>query len=232
MTLVGLGAFGPALAAMVAARAEGSGVGALLRPLGRFRVGFGWYPVALFLPGAIFVAAAGAYDALGHTEPLFYPPATPAYVAAAVVFPIGEEIGWRGFALPRLCDRFGALRASAIVGVFWMLWHLPMLELQGLSPGLCLVYLPYMVAGSVFFTWLYVRTRGSLLLAVLAHVGTHLDNPGHALPARSTPFILHALAYVVLAVGLLIGDRRAFATGPRPNAARRRGESVPSMAGL
>jgi membrane protease YdiL (CAAX protease family) len=210
MALVGLGAFGPMLAAMVAARAEGTGVRALLRPLGAWRVPPAWYAAALLVPGGIFVAVASLYNALGHSERLFYLPDTPAYVAAAIVFPIGEEIGWRGFALPRLARKIGALRASVVIGVFWTFWHAAMLDLQGVSPSIYLVFLPYMVGGSVLFTWIYRRTGGSLLLAILTHVGSHLDNPGHAMPGRTTPILIHAVAYVLLAVVLVVGDREAF----------------------
>jgi uncharacterized protein len=207
MMLVGLGAFGPAAAAMIAARVEGTGVRALLRPLGAWRVGARWYLAALVLPGGIFVVAAGAYDLLGHAEPLLYPPNQAAFVAAAVVFPVGEEIGWRGFALPRLMDRFGPVPASVVIGVLWTFWHVPMLTLQGVSPILYLVFIPFMVGGSILFTWIYRHTRGSLLLAVLTHVGAHLNNPGHAMPQRATPMVIHTVAYIVLAVALVLGDR-------------------------
>jgi membrane protease YdiL (CAAX protease family) len=211
MALVGLGAFGPMAAAMIAARVEGTGVRALLRPLRTWRVGARWYVAALFLPGGIFVAGASLYDALGHSEPLFYPPNNAAFVAAAIVFPIGEEIGWRGFALPRLEERFGPLAASAVIGVLWTFWHVPMLTLQGVAPVLYLVFVPFMVGGSVLFTWIYRHTRGSLLLSVLVHVGAHLDNPGHAMPGRSTPMVIHTIAYMVLAIVLVTVDRAAWA---------------------
>jgi membrane protease YdiL (CAAX protease family) len=215
MMLVGLGAFGPAAAAMVTARVEGTGVRALLRPLGTWRVGAEWYLAALLLPGAIFVVAASAYNGLGHAEPLFYPPSQPAFVAAAIVFPLGEEIGWRGFALPRLIERFGPLAASFIIGVLWTFWHVPMLTLQGVSKELYVVFIPFMVGGSVLFTWIYRHTRGSLLLAVLVHVGAHLNNPGHAMPQRAIPMTIHMVAYVVLAAALVLGDDGAWRAKPR-----------------
>jgi membrane protease YdiL (CAAX protease family) len=204
MMLVGLGAFGPMAAAMIASRRDG-GVHALLRPLRRGKVGAVWYLAALGLPGGIFIVAAAAYNLFGHAEPLLYPPDQAAYVLAAVVFPIGEEIGWRGFALPRLLERNGPVAASAILGVAWAAWHLPMLMLQGVSPALYVAFVPYMIGGSVLFTWIYQRTGGSLLLCVLAHVGAHLNNPGHAMPGRSTPIVIHTVAYVLLALGLVAG---------------------------
>jgi membrane protease YdiL (CAAX protease family) len=207
MALVGLGAFGPMFAAMIAARVEGTGIRALFRRLGIWRVGGHWYLVAILAPGGLFVVAAGLYNLLGHHEPLLYPPNAPAFVAAAIVFPFGEEVGWRGFALPRLIERVGPIAASAIIGVLWTAWHIPMLALQGVSPMMYLVFVPLMLGGSVFFTWLFQHTRGSLLLAVLAHVGTHLNNPGHSMPGRSAPMVIHMVAYVVLAVVLIAVDR-------------------------
>jgi membrane protease YdiL (CAAX protease family) len=210
MALVGLGAFGPMTAAMIAARVEGTGLRRLFSPLGTWRVGIKWYLAALLLPGGIFVVAAAIWNAFGHTEPLVYPPTNAAFVAAAVVFPFGEEVGWRGFALPRLTKRFGPLAASAILGVLWTFWHVPMLTLQGVRPLLYCAFVPFMVGGSVLFTWIYRHTRGSLLLAILTHVGAHLSNPGHAMPARYTPILIHTVAYVVLAVALIAGDSRAW----------------------
>ncbi|HSQ62702.1 MAG TPA: type II CAAX endopeptidase family protein [Polyangiaceae bacterium] len=210
MALVGLGAFGPMLAAMIAARVEGTGLGALFRPLGTWRVGVSWYLAALLVPGAIFVVAASSWNALGHDEPLLYLPDNAAFVAAAIVFPFGEEVGWRGFALPRLIRSMGPLAASAILGVLWAFWHVPMLTLQGAPPAFYCAFVPFMVGGSVLFTWIYGHTRGSLLLAVLTHVGVHLNNPGHAMPARYAPMVIHTVAYVILAGVLLVVDRAAW----------------------
>ncbi len=204
MALVGLGAFGPMFAAMIVAAFDG-GIGALLRPMKTWRVSPLWYLVALLVPGALFVVAALAY---GHGERVLYGPSNPAFVLAAIVFPIGEEVGWRGFALPRLHARFGPLAASVIVGFFWTLWHIPMMSIQGVSPMLYAAFFPFMIGGSIFFTWIWLNTRQSLLLMVLAHVGAHLNNAGHALPARSLPIVLHAIAYVCLAVALVAFDRR------------------------
>jgi membrane protease YdiL (CAAX protease family) len=136
LALVGLGGFGPMLAAMIAARIEGTGLKALLRPLGMWRVGVAWYLAALVLPRGIFVVAAAIWNTLGHAEPVLYPADNAAFLAAAIAFPIGEEVGWRGFALPRLTRSVGPLAASAVIGIVWTFWHVPMLTLQGVRPAL------------------------------------------------------------------------------------------------
>ena len=201
MALVGLGAFGPMFAAMIAS----GDVKALFRQMKIWRVGVQWYLAALFVPGGIFVVAALVY---GHGEPLFYGPSNAAFIAAAICFPIGEEVGWRGFAQPELRKRFGPIATSVIIGVFWTLWHIPMMAMQHVSPVLYVVFFPFMICGSIFMTWIWEHTNGSLLLAVLAHVGAHLNNPGHAMPARYTPIVIHTIAYVVLAIALVAFDRR------------------------
>ena len=204
MALVGLGAFGPMIAAMIAS----GDVRGLFRRLKIWRVSVAWYLAALFVPGGIFVLSAGLYDVMGHSEPLVYPPNNSAFVLAAIVFPIGEEVGWRGFAQPKLRERFGPIATSVIIGSLWTLWHIPMMAMQHVSPALYLVFFPFMICGSVFITWIWEHTNRSLLLAVLAHVGAHLNNSGHALPGRATPIILHTVAYVVLAIALVAFDRK------------------------
>ena len=188
------GTFGPMLAAMVAARVEGSGIRALFRPLGLWRVNARWYLAALAIPAATFVIAASAYNLAGHTEPLLYPPDRPGTILGAAVFAFGEEVGWRGFALPRLRDRYGMLVASAMVGVLWGLWLIPLLVLQGTSADLYAVLVPGMVGCSMMFAWIFQHTRGSLLLAILMYIGVHLNNPGHLLPNRSAPFVIQMVA--------------------------------------
>ena len=66
------------------------------------------------------------------------------------------------------------------------------------------------LAGSVVFGWFYNRTRGSLLLAILLHLGAHLNNPAHVVPARVTPFAVYTVAIAVFAVAVVVADRRAW----------------------
>jgi uncharacterized protein len=214
MVLAPLAVFAPAIAALIASRREGGreGMRALLRGLRAWRVSPVWYLAALTLPGLVFLAGRGVYALIPGNAggPWIYPATTAQQIAAMILVPIGEEIGWRGYALPRLQRRYGALRATAILGALWGVWHLPMFLTVGMTATMLLVMVPFFLAGNVMFTWFYNRTRGSLLLAVLLHVGTHLDNPHHALPGDITPLLIYTAAYVVVAALLLLVDRRAF----------------------
>ena len=81
---------------------------------------------------------------------------------------------------------------------------------QGFRSVALVVALVNIVGGSVVFSWIYNRTRGSLTIAIVAHVGVHLNNPTHALPANAAAFYVYTLAIVVAAFALVVFDRSAW----------------------
>ena len=93
------------------------------------------------------------------------------------LFTFGEEYGWRGYLLPRLLP-LGEIRASVLIGVIWGLWHLPLL-LAGLNyPGVnvwlaIIVFTFVTVALSFTYTWFYVASSGSVLVAAVFHASTN-----------------------------------------------------------
>src|SRR5262245_54805780 len=167
-----LALFGPAAAAIiVTAGAEGrAGVRALFQRVAIWRVGLRWYAIALGLPAVLSLGAVGLSLALGAPAEVRFNELSP-LTAILFFLVIGEELGWRGYALPRLQARYGALGASLILGVLWAAWHLPNqfiegLEFYGYGFG---AFALYVVAMTVLFTWLANQTRGSVLLAWLFH---------------------------------------------------------------
>lgn len=91
--------------------------------------------------------------------------------------PILEELGWRGYVLDRLQEKYNALSSSLILGALWGVWHLPVFFLSnsifGLMPFLSLTFWLYMiheVVISVFFTWVYNNNGRSTLSAILLHI--------------------------------------------------------------
>jgi len=169
--------FGPLIAAfIVLAFTRGwAGVRDLLASIVRWRVGLGWYAVALLLPVAITLVVLYLNAMLGgptptatdfadwYTLPLLFLFTT---VAAGPLF---EEPGWRGFALPRLQSRFAPLVASLIVGVIWASWHLPELISEPTDQRPPLQFIVWVLAQSVVYTWVYNGTRGSVLLVIFMH---------------------------------------------------------------
>ena len=173
-----LGGLGPPIAAVVVVGLS-EGIRAVRQLLGRlvmWRVERRWYAVAILLPGTVVIAAL-IIDALLYDLSTLLPSfgLLPLFIGSIVAnMLIGgglEEIGWRGFALPRLQAEYSALTASLLLGVVWIAWHAPLFVVPGaiqaeLSP------LPFLIQGlalAVVFTWLYNSTRGSLLLVVLLH---------------------------------------------------------------
>ena len=203
LPLVGLGALGPLLAATLLTFREGgaAAVSQLYAPLLRFRVNVAWYIAALVLPGALLTGLLSLLNLAGRHGKIGYFPAAGALIFG-LLMSVVEEVGWRGYALPRLQARWGAFAASIAIGVLWYLWHIPMFLGQGVPLNLVLVMLLYFIGASLFLTWIYNGTKGSLLLALLAHLGAHLNNSHRALPAEVVPLVAHAIIYGAL--GLLV----------------------------
>ncbi len=141
----------------------------------RWRVGPGWYAVALLFPVAITLVALYLSAPFGGTTPtatdfadLYLLPLI--FLSTTLINgPFTEEPGWRGFLLPRLQSWYTPLVASLIVGVIWASWHLPLLLSDPTGQRPLLQFFVLVVAQSVVFTWVYNGTRGSVLLVILMH---------------------------------------------------------------
>jgi membrane protease YdiL (CAAX protease family) len=176
-----LGSSAPsALAIILVARLHERGeVRRLLRRLLMGQVSIGWY-VAVVALTALPVVAVWVSTLFGAPAPVVTV-TIPGVLALFLfsIFPgsaLGEELGWRGFALPRLQARRSALAASLIVGTAWGIYHLPLFLLRSPTRPFAL-FLPFAlscVLMSIFYTWMYNGTGGSLLIAVLLHAATNL----------------------------------------------------------
>jgi uncharacterized protein len=207
-----VGVFGPALVALaLTARRDGiSGVKALLGRMLRWQVGAKWYVFAISYMAAIKLAAAIAHRLTTGSWPPFGAE-NPALMLGATLLstPVqsGEEIGWRGYALPRLAERMGFACASLLLGIFWALWHLPQFFLAGADTYRqpFLIWAIEVVALSVAIAWLYARTNGSLLLTMLMHAA--INNTKDIVPsgtvAATSIFSLHASSITYFTTALL-----------------------------
>jgi membrane protease YdiL (CAAX protease family) len=170
-----LGAFAPGVAAIIVLGLGSGepGVRALLGKLARWRVGFGWYLVALGLPLAEDALAAGLAYLRGSFSAARLPPVLPIVPAMWVLFlfAAGEELGWRGFALPRLIGSHSAIGASLMVGTLHAVWHWPVILLphQYLSGVPLLPWSVFVLAEAILFTWISTNTGGSVLMCALYH---------------------------------------------------------------
>lgn len=173
--------YAPTLAALVVAGATKgrAGIGSLLGAAVRWRVGLRWYAVALAGPPALFYLAARLSELLGG-EPHPLPVQGWAVLMAGLVGTLvhgvvnGEELGWRGYALPQLLRRQRALTASLTLGVIWFVFHVPIMFVPNSIAGsqsvaTALPFLVGVLATSVLMTWMYRGTGGSVLVPWLFH---------------------------------------------------------------
>lgn len=205
-------AWAPTLAALVLTLAEGGagGLKALLRTL--VRPGPVWtVAVAVLALPAIALVLSLVLPALGPW------PVTPRQVLVATPLillttaqiitnsgPLGEELGWRGYALPRLLARTSPLKAGLVLGLIWTLWHVPAFLFAGIV-GSPLSNLPWYALGTVglslLMTALFVRTNGSVLVAgILPHFvinGLGATGAWASRPAEATALAALGLALIL-----------------------------------
>jgi uncharacterized protein len=183
MVLIYLGTFTPGIVALaLTVHADGSaGARKLLARLVQHDVNARWYVFAITFTAAVEVAVAlihrmafGAWPPFGGTPIALMFAGT--LLSLITLGQAGEELGWRGFALPRLTKAMGLGWASIVLGMIWAAWHLPLFFLfptadtHGQSFPL---YFAQVVGLSVAFGWLWWRTNGSLLLTMLLHAAVN-----------------------------------------------------------
>ena len=207
-----LGVFAPGLVAVaLTAWADGRrAVGALLGRIVHWRVGLRYYAFALLLMPLTKLAVAVLYHLVTGTWPRFGETRPVLLVVATILSTIGqagEEVGWRGYLLPRLTERTGLVAASLIVGVIWAAWHLPLFFASGADTyrQSFSLYALQVVAYSVALAWLYWRTGGSLLLTMFMHAA--FNNTKDIVPSAGVQggsvFSLHGTLVFRLTVLLL-----------------------------
>ena len=181
--------------------------------LGRFliwRVGWKWYAAVLLAPAimcaAVLLNAALTGQAIDFADVFAHrifgaSASLPMFVAPFFLVDAisnGEEMGWRGYALPRLQARHNALVASLILGVIWAIWHYPKFMAPGNDSSFGLFFVKIM-AEAVLFTWIYNNTRGSLLMTTLCHAAA--NTAGVFLPIANTAVGSH-VSTLALQAGL------------------------------
>jgi CAAX protease family protein len=177
---------GPTLAAFIMTSiTEGkAGVLRLLRRYIQWRAGWQWYLFILLGIPALLVLGImvlpGALASFHGLPPLFLVKYAVSFVLILILGgALGEEPGWRGFALPRMQPRYGPLWGTLLLGVLWTCWHLPhfLTPAQGGGPGTSFatfltnfpIFLCSVILIAIIFTWVFNHTRGSLFIAILLH---------------------------------------------------------------
>jgi len=206
---------GPTLAAfLITAITQGrAGILQLLRRYVLWRLGLRWYLLVLLgVPALLLISVLplpGAFSAFRLPALSFWPTYLLFYLLFLVAEgPLGEEPGWRGFALPRLQQRSGPLVGTLLLGVLWGLWHLPLFFIPGtdhyaisiVGTGFIGHLVPlgvlviWTIALAITFTWVFNNTRGSLGLSMLLHASIN-----------TAPFVLLPALFPSPSVSRLFG---------------------------
>jgi uncharacterized protein len=214
--------YGPALAAILIVAATGGrqALGGLFGKLGHWRVGWRWYAFVLFFPLLVHLAAVGVDVLLGGRWPGFFsaaevPDGNPILLIPAVFLVVffqaglAEEIGWRGYGLPGLQQRYGPVAASIFLGIIWWFWHFHPMNFDSLWPTAGW-YLYNTLSFTFLLTWVYNNTNGSILLAALFHTASNVCDwivPTFSVVADSSgirPFIIQGTINWIVVIGLAI----------------------------
>jgi membrane protease YdiL (CAAX protease family) len=226
---VAIGAFtGPFLAGflMTAVVSGRQGIHSLLKRFVLWRVGIGWYLFAIFGVPAIALLGAlalpGALSTLTQhalvSSLLTY---LPALIVTFIIAAGGEEPGWRGFALPRLQERYGPLIGTLLLGLLWGGWHFPLVLTVGYGGGpnsnltaeleTSLLQIVAVSFTAIVITWVFNNTQGSLLLAMLVHGALDATplppSVQQALSQQYSPLLPPAIGIGLLAILIVILTR-------------------------
>jgi uncharacterized protein len=180
-----LGGIGPMVAAIVVTAACDGRVGLsrLVERCVAVRGRFGWIVFAIAAPALLFSLSAAALRVAGQGHVAWtdvgrsveYPSLSRGayWVATIAFYGFGEEVGWRGFALPRLQARRSAFVSALVIGGAWAAWHVPLFAFAGglssMGLGGTVGWLFSLVTGSILMTWLFNASRGSILAVALFH---------------------------------------------------------------
>ena len=200
-----------------------------LRELGsrmiRWRVRWYWYPVALGLPLAVLLVTVGLNGALGAGAPSLAGVGSLSTILMVFAVrlinpmdgPMGEEPGWRGFALPGLQASRSPLVATLILALLVTIWHVPIFFLEGgLQPSVLVGGTLGPFAFTFVATWLFNHTGGSVLMTIIMHAAEGTVQPGalwSAGAAQVQAGLLYSVVWCAVVIGLVIFDWR-FWRGP------------------
>ena len=203
----------------------------------RWRVRWYWWALAIAMPLTVVGLVVGLNVALGASAPSMASYSSISTIllvfAVRLVNPgdgaLGEEPGWRGFALPGLQSTLSPLVSTLILGVLVTGWHVPLLFLEEglLRPFMIVGFLLGTVAVTFWYTWLFNHTGGSVLLTLVSHAAQGTITIGGFWTVGADlaqANLLTGVVWLAVAIGLVVFDRKAW-RGPAPAGAT----TVPSM---
>jgi len=183
------------------------------------KLGGVWLPVCLLAAPLLMLLAGGLDSALGGLglalEDSIFAGALAFASSAVFLFFFGllpEELGWRGYALDALQERFTPAGSSLLLGLTWALWHLPLSFIAGsyqhslrAQPLMAILFAVNILSQTCLMTWIFNRTWRSTLSAVLFHYAVNLGGEALSLSLRAEVFL--AVLWAAAALGVLLFGR-------------------------
>jgi membrane protease YdiL (CAAX protease family) len=234
LALIGLiGAYGPSITALIISRiCEGPGsIKKRLKKALLWKVQVKWYFFIFLAPVVILtISIIGASILLGFSPgnidvvaglKVLFP-----YILVALPFgPMGEELGWRGYLLPELLKKHTPIAASLILGVIWTFWHIASFGYPGaaippvfeVNAWTIFLYLGNILGATLLFTFIYLKTKGSVLVAILFHAAFNASSTivYTAFPSlvsnvnyRENIYIINLLIVILVGIFLLITNKK------------------------
>jgi len=210
-----VGVYGPTISAIVTTLIfdRYSGILNLLKKLMIWKVPIKNYLYIILLPLVFVIIGIGLYSLfigeIGSFDKMAFLSIPTILWTGLYAGPLGEELGWRGFLLPELQQRFSNLKSAIIIGLIWFIWHIPLwwapfgtlVSGESISLIPVLTYFVMLICLSIIITWLVVNSNGSVLIAILFHLSI---NAGIALlffPELNTDF---KKVHLLSSIGMLI----------------------------
>lgn len=184
LALIGLiGAYGPSIAALIVQSVlDKRKFRSLLKKLIQFRAQWKLLLFVILAPILLYtmayVIAAVSYNGDLNVHWMVGLSNIPFWFLAALPFgPMGEELGWRGFLLPKLLEQFSIIKSTLLVGLAWGIWHLASFSFPGaaipdflpVSIWTILLFCANTIALSMVYTYVHLKSNGSVFLAILLH---------------------------------------------------------------
>lgn len=192
-----------------------TGVAKLFQSIRIWRVGAAWYIFALLFQivvfyggklidarfGNLYEVSSPLYSVYGSQAAFM----TPILILFAFPGAFAEEVGWRGYVLPRLQNKLNALGSSIVIGIFWGAWHIPLLiyfgEVRASNMAGSVLAVLGFIPVAILYTWIYNNTKGSLLLVTLFHVGQQLSNNLlGVLPTQTDEILVWVFAVAIIII--------------------------------
>ena len=179
------GVFGPAIIAYILCKKAGkSETSTLIKRLKIWKVSWKWWMIVVLLQPFLLILTALIYNAFGDKKLNFNGAidifGVIFYVIMLFLASSGEEIGWRGVALPKLQTKYNALLSSIILAIIWFIWHIPFWMLQDIYSTLGIGYwvlnFIFFLPTTVLITWFFNNTQGSILLSIVFHLCFNIVN--------------------------------------------------------